>query len=115
MFTELVIDDKNSILSTMLSRVSNILRDNLTFEQFNQISISFHFFPDKWDHDIPQRPSNPTLYPDLSERDNATRLPSGIKRMMDIIGSALILVICAPVFLIIALAIKAIVERPGVL
>ena len=49
MFTELVIDDKNSILSTMLTRVSNILQDILTFEQFNQISISFHFFPDKWD------------------------------------------------------------------
>ena len=48
MFTELEIDDKNSILSTMLTRVSNILRDILTFEQFNQISISFHFFPDKW-------------------------------------------------------------------
>ena len=112
MFTELVIDDKNSILSTMLSRVSNILRDNLTFEQFNQISISFHFFPDKWDHDIPQRPSNPTLYPDLSKRDKATRLSSGIKRVMDIIGSALILVICAPVFLIIALAIKVSSKGP---
>ena len=112
MFTELVIDDKNSILSTMLARVSDILRDKLTFEQFNQISISFHFFPDKWDPDIPQRPSNPTLYPDLSQRDDATRLRSGIKRMMDIIGSALILVICAPVLLIIALAIKGSSKGP---
>ena len=112
MFTDLVIDDKNSLLSTMLSRVSNILQGDLTFEQFNRISISFHFFPDEWDHDIPQRPSNPTLYPDLSQRDNATRLSSGIKRVMDIIGSALILVICAPVFLIIALAIKGSSKGP---
>jgi len=112
MFTDLVIDDKNSILSTMLTRVSNILQGDLTFEQFNRISISFHFFPDEWDHDIPQRPSNPTLYPDLSQRDNATRLPSGIKRAMDIIGSALILVIFAPVFLIIALAIKGSSKGP---
>ena len=36
MFTDLVIYEKNSLLSAMLSRVSNILRDNLTFEQFNQ-------------------------------------------------------------------------------
>src|SRR5271165_5144045 len=64
MFTDLVIYEKNLLLSAMLSRVSNILRDNLTFEQFNQISISFHFFPDNWDHDT-QRPSNPMLYPDL--------------------------------------------------
>ena len=74
MFTELVIYEKNSLLSAMLSRVSNILRDNLTFEQFNQISISFHFFPDKWDHDMTQRPSNPMLYPDLSQRHKSTRL-----------------------------------------
>lgn len=106
MFIELLIDDKNSVLSTILARVSSILRDNLTFEQFNQISISFHFFPDKWDHDINDRPSNPTLYPDLSARDNANRLLTVTKRVMDILGSALILTISAPFFLIIALAIK---------
>lgn len=107
MFTELVIYDKNSLLSTMLARVSNILRDNLTFEQFNQISVSFHFFPDQWDHDITQRPSNPVLYPDLSKSDRVTRLLSITKRTMDIIGSALILVLFSPVFLAIALAVKA--------
>ena len=58
-------DDKNSILSTILTRVSTTLRDKLTFEQFNQVSISFHFFPDDWDHDISGRPSNPALYPDF--------------------------------------------------
>jgi lipopolysaccharide/colanic/teichoic acid biosynthesis glycosyltransferase len=107
MFTELVVDDKNSILSTMLTRVSTTLRYNLTFEQFNQISISFHFFPDDWDQDISGRPSNPTLYPDLSSADNARRFLSGMKRMMDIVGSVLALIICAPAFLVIALAIKA--------
>ena len=63
-FTGLVIDDKNSILSTILTRVSTTLRDNLTFEQFNQVSISFHFFPDDWDHDVSGvraiRPCTPT-------------------------------------------------------
>lgn len=112
MFTELVVDDKNSILATMLTRVSTTLRDSLTFEQFNQISISFHFFPDDWDQDISGRPSNPTLYPDLASRENTTRFLSGIKRMMDIVGSALALIICAPVFLVIALAIKASSKGP---
>ena len=112
MFTELVSDDKKSILSTMLSRVGSILQDKLTFEQFNQISISFHFFPDKWDDDVEQRPSNPALYLDLSKRDDAARFFSGLKRVMDFIGSALILVLCAPAFLVIALAIKASSEGP---
>jgi exopolysaccharide biosynthesis polyprenyl glycosylphosphotransferase len=112
MFTELEIDDKNSILSTMLTRVSNILQGTLTFEQFNKVSISFHFFPDTWDHEVPQRPSDPTLYPDLSRRENATRLISMTKRMIDIIGSLLIIVICAPALLMIALAIKVSSKGP---
>ena len=112
MFTELVIDDKNSILSTVLTKVSNTLQHILTFEQFNQITISFHFFPDKWDDDTTQRPSNPTLYPDLSEREKATRLLSVTKRAMDILGSALLLVVAAPVFLLIALAIKLSSQGP---
>ena len=51
MFTGLVVDDKNSILNTILTRVSSTLREELTFDQFNQVSISLHFFPDDWDHD----------------------------------------------------------------
>jgi len=106
MFTELVTDEKNSILSTMLIRVTSALRDSLTFEQFNQISISFHLFPDDWAHDLPQSPGNPTLYPDLMKRDNARKLFSGVKRVMDIVGSVLALLINAPVFMAVALAIK---------
>jgi lipopolysaccharide/colanic/teichoic acid biosynthesis glycosyltransferase len=111
-FTELVVEDKNSILSTLLNRVSTTLRDTLTSEQFNQVSISFHFFPDDWDHDIPGRPSNPTLYPDLSSRDNGRRSLLGIKRVMDIAGSTLALIVCTPLFLMIALAIKASSKGP---
>ena len=111
-FTDLVIYDKNSLLSTMLGRVSGILRDSLTFEQFNQISISFHLFPDKWDGDINQRPSNPTLYPDLSIRDNRVRLLSISKRAIDILGSTLLLTGLSPLFILIALAIKATSRGP---
>ncbi len=79
MFTQLVIVDQKSLLSAMLNRVGAILRDSLSFEQFNQISISFHFFPDKWDQDIWQRPSNPTLYPDLPRGDKLGKLFSVTK------------------------------------
>jgi lipopolysaccharide/colanic/teichoic acid biosynthesis glycosyltransferase len=107
MFTDLVIYDKNSLLSTMLTRVSNILRDNLTFEQFNRIGISFHFFPDTWDGNINQRPSNPTLYADLARENGTTRMLAVSKRAMDIVGSILLLIVCCPLFLLISLAIKA--------
>ena len=111
-FTDLVVYDKNSLLSTMLTRVSYILRDTLTFEQFNQITISFHFFPDKWDSNTNQRPSNPILYPDLSTGNNRTRLLSLSKRAIDIVGSTLLLMVLLPLLLVIALAIKATSKGP---
>ena len=84
MFTELIIDDKSSILTAMLMRVTSILQNRLTFEQFNKISISFHFYPDRWDEDTSQRPGNPALYPDLSKRETAKKGSLGVKRVMDV-------------------------------
>jgi lipopolysaccharide/colanic/teichoic acid biosynthesis glycosyltransferase len=112
MFTELDIDEKNSILSTMLERVSCALRDNLTFEQFNKISISFHLFPEEWEHESGQRPSNPTLYPDLTKRDESRRSFQIMKRVMDVVGSLAALICLSPFLLVIAAAIKLTSEGP---
>ena len=112
MFTGLVFDDKNAILSTILTRVSNTLRDMLTSEQFNQVSISFHFFPDDWDNDNSGRPSNAVLYPDVSRRDGGRKPQLGVKRAMDIAGSLLAIILCAPVFILIAVVVKASSKGP---
>jgi lipopolysaccharide/colanic/teichoic acid biosynthesis glycosyltransferase len=106
MFTEIGNEDRNSIVSKTLARVSAILLGSLSIEQFNQVGISFHLFPEDLDRDISQRTSDPALYPDLLGRDHARKVPSAVKRMMDIAGSALALVVLAPVFLTIAIVIK---------
>lgn len=112
MFTELGMGDRNSILSTMLARISENLRDNLTMEQFNQISISFHLFPEDWDCDTPQRPSNPALYPDLERRDDSRKFFSIVKRVMDIVGSLLAIALFSPLFVLLSLAIKLTSKGP---
>jgi len=112
MFTGLPCKDKNSILSVILNKVSAMLRDQLTPDQFNQVSISLHFFPDDWDHENPGRPSNPSLYPDLFGPEKDTRSLLRIKQMMDIGGSALMLAISSPLFLMTAIAIKASSKGP---
>jgi lipopolysaccharide/colanic/teichoic acid biosynthesis glycosyltransferase len=112
MFTEFGAEDRNSILSTIMTRVSETLRNNLSSRQFGVISISFHLFPEEWNQDIPQRPSNPTLYPDLTRRDNAKKFFCVTKRIMDIAGSALALLLFAPILLVIAIAIKLTSEGP---
>jgi len=112
MFTEIGFADRSATLSTMITRVSNTLRANLSTEQFNQVSISFHVFPEDWDHDADQRPTNPTLYPDLTERDESKKIHHKTKRTMDIVGSLAALVFLAPVFLIVALAVKLTSKGP---
>jgi lipopolysaccharide/colanic/teichoic acid biosynthesis glycosyltransferase len=107
MFTGLVVSDKNSVLSTILARVSAALQEEVTMERFNQITFSFHFFPDDWDEGSSGRPSDPVLYPDLfsPNRDQRTQLRA--KRAMDIVGSTLMLIACMPLFAIIAILIRA--------
>lgn len=112
MYTGLVTHDKDEALSMIHSRVSATLEDSVTSERLNQVTISFHFFPDDWDDDGSKRPSNAALYPDLLKSGGDSRPVLAIKRAMDISGSTLMLILCAPVFLIIALAIKTSSKGP---
>ena len=105
MFTEIVLEN-NLILSTLLGRISDVLRGRLTTEQFSQIKFSFHLFPEEWDANNPERQSNPTLYPDLQKRDGDNRVGRTLKRGLDILGSFGLLVLLSPVFLVIAAAVK---------
>jgi lipopolysaccharide/colanic/teichoic acid biosynthesis glycosyltransferase len=114
MFTELVIDGRSSILSTMLTRVANSLKDVLTIEQLSQIRISFHLFPEDWDQQLNEARHNLTLYPDVVNRHEAHKFFAAVKRLMDIVGSAIALILCAPVFAAVALAIKMSSKGPVV-
>lgn len=106
MFTGLIVEDRNSILTAILNRVSAALRDELTFEQFSQISITFHFFPDDWENDGPGRPSNSALYPDLEIQEKRSKSRLMAKRVIDIMGSSFVLLLCAPAMIAVALAVK---------
>lgn len=112
LFTGLEDNDRNAILGTLLSRVKVMLRDELIFNQFSQVNISFHFFPDDWDHTDASRPSNPALYPDLMLPARHRRSQLFIKRAMDVAGSLLLLLLLAPLFLLIAAAIKVSSKGP---
>jgi exopolysaccharide biosynthesis polyprenyl glycosylphosphotransferase len=112
MFTEIAIEEGGATPSTIITRVTQTLQGNLTLEQFNRVTLSFHVFPEDWDHDADQGSTNRTLYPDLSQREDGRKLSRMMKRMMDIVGSALALVFFLPVFLVIAIAVKATSEGP---
>jgi lipopolysaccharide/colanic/teichoic acid biosynthesis glycosyltransferase len=112
MYTGLTADNKNSVLGAIVKKVSTTLKEELTSDQFDQVSISFHFFPDDWEYESSGRPNNPALYPDLLSVDKSRRSVLVIKRAIDIVCTSLILIPFAPVFAMIALAIKASSKGP---
>ena len=106
LFTEITLDERRSILTTMMVRVGEILRSNLSLQQFSQIGMSFHLYPEDWDREIPQRPGDPTFYPDLLHRDQQQKHLRATKRVMDVIGSGAALLLLSPVFAVIATLVK---------
>jgi len=113
MLTEVGLTDRNSIPNALIARLSDTLRRSLSPEEFNQVNISFHVFPEEWNHEERKRPSNPTLYPDLIRRENRRKLAGALKRMIDVAGSTLGLSVVVPLlFLPIAVAIKLTSKGP---
>jgi lipopolysaccharide/colanic/teichoic acid biosynthesis glycosyltransferase len=105
-FTGLVAKDKISILNLIQGRVSTLLRGKLTPDQFNQVSISFYFFPDDWDDGNAGPPITPALYPDLLNPGKGRRFLLSVKRVIDVVGSALALTVSMPMLYVVGIAIK---------
>ncbi|MFV1976552.1 MAG: sugar transferase [Candidatus Scalindua sp.] len=110
-FTEMNGTDKNLIRD----KIYNKLGDILDIEQAEKIEISSHVFPEESNKERPDTLPDLNLYPDLSKRDSSQRASlflKSLKRMKDILGSILALIILSPVFLIIPILIKFSSEGP---
>lgn len=112
LFTGLMVTDKNLILTTILNRVSNMLRGELTEDQFSQVNLSFHFYPDDWDQTNPNGPTNKTLYPDLMNPGQRKLGLLVVKRTMDLMVSVIGILLISPLLLAIAVAIKLTSKGP---
>src|ERR1700742_4405283 len=91
LFTGLVHDSKSACVGAILNRVSAALQDKLFSEQFVQLSITLHLFPDDWGNDASGGPSNPALYPELQQAETNKRGMLVLKRVIDIVGSMFLL------------------------
>jgi lipopolysaccharide/colanic/teichoic acid biosynthesis glycosyltransferase len=105
-FTELGGGNENALLKSTSAKLMASLRAKLNAEQLDQIHISFHFFPEKWNKSNPSRLASAQLYPDLHKRDEEKKFSRFVKRSVDIVGSILALIVCSPLLGIISLAIK---------
>jgi lipopolysaccharide/colanic/teichoic acid biosynthesis glycosyltransferase len=93
------------VMNNILDRVRAALHQRLKAEEFSKLQFSFHFFPDDWDGES-LSPADGALYPDLRRVRPGKRALLVGKRCMDLCGSALLLALCAPLLLLISIAVK---------
>jgi exopolysaccharide biosynthesis polyprenyl glycosylphosphotransferase len=111
-FTELNLEENTPIAELLRSKVGTALQKDLGAKLASKIVITTHIFPESWEQNGTERSADIKLYPDLSEKGSKKRLPLIVKRSIDVVGSALLLLVLSPLLTAIAIAIKLTSKGP---
>jgi lipopolysaccharide/colanic/teichoic acid biosynthesis glycosyltransferase len=112
-FAELNVEENVPVAELLRSKIETALRDSVGAKAAARIVITTHMFPESWNPNKTERPADLKLYPDLSEKaSKKRRLPIVVKRAIDVLGSALLLLILSPILAVIVLAIKLTSKGP---
>ena len=109
-FTEMGSGESKAIVGALRAKVTAALGANLDAAELASVHITLHSFPEDLGN-AEGWPSIEKLYPDLEQRNESRKAPRAVKRAIDILGSAAVLLLLSPVLLLIALAIK--LTSPG--
>lgn len=102
-FTEMGNVDATSV-QTVINKVREALDVELSPEDLKRVHMSVHVFGS--DEENSDLPPNTAFYPDLLDREGSKKIPLLVKRCIDVAFSAAALIICLPLFLVIAIAVK---------
>jgi exopolysaccharide biosynthesis polyprenyl glycosylphosphotransferase len=112
-FTELgAVADAHDVASALQKKITAALSIVLSTEQINDIRLTVRTFPDDWGGKGPRSPDDLVFYPERSSRKYPRNTGRVLKRMMDLSGSLFALIFTAPLFALIAIAIKATSRGP---
>lgn len=111
-FTEVGGAEDKSIVHALSTKLTDALYGVLSISEINEIRLSFHVFPEDWDNEGPDGPVTSTLQMALAAGINRKKVSLSLKRLMDIVGSVVALILCLPVLVIIALAVKLTSKGP---
>ena len=78
----------------------------LSSQQLETLRLSFHRFPEQGRPNKAESPQKFTFYPDFPEKERAKKIAIYFKRIVDIIGSSLGILIFSPFFILIPVCIK---------
>lgn len=105
-FTELGALDEPATVKKILHKVHNCLGVELNAEDSSQVHVSAHIFPDDYNGRGSDISVNPALYPDILHLHSSKKISQAMKRAMDVVGSVAALLLCSPLLLLIAAAMK---------
>jgi lipopolysaccharide/colanic/teichoic acid biosynthesis glycosyltransferase len=102
-----IFTEMNSLeTETLQKKIHLSLSARLSEEQLDDIQLSFHRFPKDGKPNKPGGPVDFTFYPEYPKKERAHKNALRIKRMVDIVGSIIGILIYSPFFIIIPLCIK---------
>ncbi len=111
-FTEISGADDKSTVQSISTKLTDSLYECLSVAEMNEIKLSFHVFPEDWDDDGQAGPVASILHLEMASEIRRKKVSLSVKRFMDIFGSVLGLILCLPVLVLIALAIKLTSKGP---
>jgi lipopolysaccharide/colanic/teichoic acid biosynthesis glycosyltransferase len=111
-FTEICPEGKNPISEILHSKIVNALQGELSHKAMSSLVITVHQFPENSGRDGDKPVANTRFYPDLSKGDSKKSVLQVAKRVIDVVGSTVLLLILSPLVAITAIAIKLTSKGP---
>ncbi|HUN60369.1 MAG TPA: sugar transferase [Candidatus Sulfotelmatobacter sp.] len=111
-FTDGAQDEDGVLAEVLRSKMLQLMQESFGEEVASQLTITLHTFPESWEKGHRDRMSDKKLYPDVASRVAKKQWPAAFKRAMDVVGSAIFLLIHSPILLVVAVAIKLTSKGP---
>lgn len=105
-FTEVNLECESPITQILHSKIVNALQHEFSGKAASNLVITLHLFPENSGRDEGQPVADTRFYPDLAKGRTKKRLPLVVKRVIDVLGSASLLLILSPLLALIAAVIK---------
>jgi lipopolysaccharide/colanic/teichoic acid biosynthesis glycosyltransferase len=110
-FTEMTSLDEHTI-GMVQKKILDSAANTLTGPEFASVEFAFYRVPDEWSNHKPGKGTTVQFYPEIVQRDASQSFRLAIKRGMDVVFSCAALLVAAPLFLLIAAAIKMTSQGP---
>ena len=111
-FTEVNAGADRPITEILRNKFQTTLAERMGKSRSAKIAVSFHVFPEIWDKNQSGWQADSKLYPELSPTASCQQVPLLIKRMMDVVGAAALLLVLSPLLAAIAAMIKLTSKGP---